>query len=581
MIKCKKCGHVAQKFEPVCPICKTEYTFTESEVQDALELARQSMKRRDYDYSLLIYKALADNGITEAEREYGIILERGSLVPRDLDCAMRYFGMAAKKQDPYSTYRYSRLARRTSDRASDFWLCCAAIYGSKDAFLPAAEYYSDTGDEETAHYYYTLAAYCDDTDAIVELAKRYYNGIGTEKDEQKAKWYMDKLTLPPLHALKLAYKLFKVKPRMPEEPHLSSRSRVLRQLIIDARRYELHETELYLTELYARDGSAEALCMLGSLYTEGRVCEVRTNEAIRLLGNALELGSAEAAKLLGDIYTEGRLTERNIDKALSYYQKSAGLGEGSAYEILGDMFYDGRLVSQNPAYAYDLYGLGAREGDENCKRKANRISLEREEKCRQAKEEEAHSPTTAFMLYALSCSMGYLPAHKALARMFEEGRGTKKNRKMAFTWYSLAAQKGDKDAYFDLGRCYAHGIGTRFDYAMAVENLTLAEKYGSKAAKEELTKLRENKKRGMLRSLYSLGVRLVYKRKFDEAISALTACAELGVKEALYVLGALYEFGLGVKTSRQKAFDYYNSAFDRGFRDPRQKYKLKILKIAR
>ena len=66
MIKCKVCGYASGKFEPACPQCKSEYSLTRIEVEDCLDEARSSMKRRDYDYSLLIYKTLADMGITQA-----------------------------------------------------------------------------------------------------------------------------------------------------------------------------------------------------------------------------------------------------------------------------------------------------------------------------------------------------------------------------------------------------------------------------------------------------------------------------------------------------------------------------------
>lgn len=581
MIKCKECGHTASKFEATCPACKKEYSLTRLEIEDSLDEARTSMKKREYEYSLLIYKTLADMGITEAEREYGSILERGAVVPRDLDGAMKYFGAAAKKNDPHSAYRYSKLAARTSDKASDFWLAFSAILGCKEAFSPVAEHYSDMGDEESAGYYFALAAHGDETDAIVTMAKRYYNGIGTERNEAFAKWYMDKLPLPPLHALKLAYKLRSVKAQIPPEPVMTSRSRILRGLIRDAKKYALDGAQVFMAELLAKDGTADALYSLAVLYAEGVGGNVRINEAVALFEEALAKGSAEAAKYLGNLYTQGKLVPRDIERALSYYRRSAGLGEGGAYEIMGDMFCEGKMVDTNVAYAIELYEQGSREGDTNCRTKAARLRDEREEYYKQAKTVEKSDPEYAFELYGASCAMGYLPAHKELARAFELGIGTKKNRRMAHLWYTLAVENGDTDSLYDLGRCYSRGIGTPFNFDEAIKVLTRARRYGSTEAEGELARLYGNKKRSMVRSLFSNGIRLIYNKKFEEAYGMLCACAEIGYPQGAYVLGCMHEFGLGVPTSRSAAFECYNKAFDAGFRDPRQSYKLKILKMAR
>ena len=581
MIRCKKCGHTASRFKAVCPVCNEKHKLTGMEIEELLGEARSSMKKREFEYSLGLYKTLADMGIAQAEREYASILERGGVLPKNPDLAMRYFGSAAKKRDPYSAYRYSRLAARSSDRASAFWLAYAAVLGCLEAYLPAAEFYSDLGDEETAGYYYSLAAHGDDTDAIVIMAKRYYSGQGAEKNESYAKWYMDKLTLPPIHALRLAYKLRSAKAQIPPEPHFTSRSRILRGLIRDAARYSLPEVQLHLGELLSSDGTADALYTLGCMYIENVGCEGRTKDGIRLLESASELGSAEAAKYLGNIYAGGKIVVRDIDRALSYYKTSGGLGEGGAYEIMGDMFAEGIMVDQNPAYAHELYELGAKEGHEGCKTKAATIRQRREELFKASRAEIKDNPEKAAALCAESCFMGYLPAHRELARMFEVGIGLKKNRKMAFTWYSMAVEKGDTDAWVDLGRCYAYGIGTTFDFDRAINALNMARRYGSAEGERELFRLLNNKKRSMTRSLLSMGVRLVYQKKFAQATEILTTAAELECREAYYVLGCLCEFGLGVPTSRQRAFEHYNKAFDMGFRDPKQAYKLKILKMGR
>ena len=581
MITCKKCGSEYEYRGSPCPTCGSEHTLTPRETRELLDEAYTAVKRRELTVATESFHLLADIGVTEAEREWAAMLERGALIPRDLDGAMKYFYRAAVKNDPYSAYRYSRLAARTSDKSSRFWLSYAAILGAKEAFPSVAEQYSDLGDEETASYYYALAAECDETDAIVTMAKRYYSGTGVPRSEEHAKWYMDRLTLPPFHALKLAYKLRGVKGKEPQRPAFSNRDAIMRALARDARRYGLHTAEFCITKMRAESADADALFVLGTLLYEGVGCEKNVSEAIACLDRAVIAGSPEAAKYLGDAFVKGIEVERDIDKAISYYKRATSLGQTDAYEAMGDIFYEGELVERDVAYAIELYERGAREGEANSRRKAAELSEKRESYFRIGRERDALDPETSFKCFAISATMGYLPAYRELAARLEIGKGAAKDRRSAFYWYEAAVKGGDLDALYDLGRCYAHGIGTAFSFDSAVDLLAKAKRYGSRPAEAELKRLYENKKRAMSRSLFSAGMRLLYQKKFSEAKELFEACSALDDPKAIYTLGCLCEFGLGTATDRDRAFELYDRAFDLKFRDPRQEYKLKILRMIR
>lgn len=581
MIKCKNCAAVTHELLSACPECGREIILSAVECDDLIDDAKRSVKKREYENAIKIYKFLAEKGVTEAERELALILERGELLPRDLDGAMKLFFSAANKNDSFSAYRYSRLAARTSDKASDFWLAYSALLGCREAFADAAEMYSDMGEERCATYYYSLAADAGDTDSIVTMAKRYYDGVGAEKSLPYAKWYMEKLTIPPLHAFKLALKLRSTSSEIPPEPIFEDYAKTVKALWRDAKKYGLDKAYLHLTELQARSGVVSAKYVLGSLYADGVGTEKDIDKAISILEEALAEGSPDAANLLGDIFVSEKYGKRDIDRAIGYYNSAAEGGEGGAYRKLGDMFAEGRLVGKNVAYAISLYEMGAERGDEECGSRADELKSLRESHYYRAKEKEGSSPEEAFENYFISTLMGYLPAHSELARCYENGIGTKKDRRLAFFWYKTATDHSDTDSLFDLGRCYAYGIGTEFNYDKAVELFALAKRYGSTRAEAELNRLYRNKGMHILTSLYSSAIRLIYKKKFAEAADILSTLADAGYPKGSYVLGCLYEFGLGVRTSRDTAFELYNSAFAKGLRDPRQYLKLKILRMAR
>ena len=138
-----------------------------------------------------------------------------------------------------------------------------------------------------------------------------------------------------------------------------------------------------------------------------------------------------------------------------------------------------------------------------------------------------------------------------------------------------------------LALCYLNGFGTNFDYKNAIKYLKLAESIGARGASAELDKLYRRKMKSMVRQLYSLSMRLIHKKKFNEAVRILTSFEAIAYPKALYTLGCLYEFGRGVeKSDRAKADKYYelaahgNPSFG-NFTDPTSKYKLIVLKMIR
>ena len=104
MIKCKKCGNPNITFDPVCIHCATEFDLNEKEAKLLLDEAADCMRKKRYDEAVDLYKFLGGVGVTEGERVFAFILERGVLVPRDLDMAMQYYYAAAKKENPSLTY---------------------------------------------------------------------------------------------------------------------------------------------------------------------------------------------------------------------------------------------------------------------------------------------------------------------------------------------------------------------------------------------------------------------------------------------------------------------------------------------
>lgn len=580
MLKCNNCGRINEYTASVCSFCGEPLGINKKEAEELFLSAKSDMKSRAYESAVEKIRALAMRKYPDAAREWGVILERGSLVPRDLDEAMKYFFIAAESGDAYAAFRHSRLAMRTSERSADFWLAVAALLGSCDAYPVAAKMYSDRGDEKTATYYYALAAECDDVEAIVTLARRYYDGTATEKNEGYARWYMDKLTIPPLYAIRLAYKLRSVKAEEPPRPELPSRDALILSLIRAAESYGLDRTAYLLATLYKEGGTPEAAFMVARLTVEGIGTKKDTAWGLRLLEEAAAMGSPDAARYLGDLFITDTDFPRDTRRALVYYKRAAELGRGDAYEALGDIFCEGKLVTRDISYAIDLYTEGAREGEENSRKKAREL-IERREGYFALAEAERTNPEKAYKCYAIAASMGHAPAYVPLGSCFEFGVGTEVCRHEAFLWYKAAAEAEVTEGIYELGRCYARGMGTAFNFKLAAENLRVAARLGVKEAKDELIRLFAAKKKHMSRALYSTAMRLLHKKNLPEARRLLEAGRALSHPAAIYTLGCLFEFGIGGECNREEAFALYNRSFELGFRDPRQRYKLRVLQMTR
>ena len=579
MIFCKNCGYEGIYTGTTCPNCKNKIQLTEEEIRELISELKKAKAASEYETVVENYKILADYGITEAEREYGKMLEKGGIVPRNLDMAMEYLSRAAKKQDPQAAYRYSRLISRMSDEYGSFWLMFSALLGCPEAYLPAAEDFAAKGMYEYSNFYYYLAAACDEVDAIVALAEKYYTGLGIEKSPEYAKWYMEKLTFPPFHAIKLAYRLRSVKAKEAPTITCPSSENLIRMLYSTAKRLGFDSARLALVGMLSDKGDIDAETELGIMYLCGIGTEKNPTEAIRALTRAAASGNKDAYMHLGRIYIDGEVTEKNPTLALNYLKKSAELGNNDAYELMADIYHDPEYEERDVAYAWELYEKAARGNNQSAKEKADKIAAARKAYFEHAEAAKLKEPHEAFKSYTISSVMGYLPATLKLAECYILGIGTKKSNAMAFDCYKEAAEKGSSEAVLALGLCYSRGIGTQFDFKLAIDMLGKAERLGHAKARGEILRLYENKKKRLSKKLYSTGMRLMYQKKFAAAAQYLEIATRFKNAKAIYTLGCLYEFGRGVECDRSKAYELYSLAIENNFSDKRSSYKLTVLRF--
>ena len=582
MYVCKKCGKEGPYLGDMCQFCGEAVIFDRSDIELARRELEDAISSKNNSRIAELYHILADSGEVDAQREYAKILSEGKHKARDYDTATEYYYRATKQNDPESAYRYSRLVGRENERTGRFFLIYSAILGYEGAFSPLADEFSAMGLEEDAHYFYYLAAESGRADTIVAMAERYYYGKGTEKSCEYAKWYMDKLNIPPIYAIKLAYKLRSYKATKPEKPTLKNYSSLLARLMREAREAGFDTAEYYLASLLAENGDEYALSRLGELLILGCGCEKNEEAGVKCLTRAAEYGSADANLILGDLYVKGDVLSRDVDRALNYYNLAAELGYYEGFERAADIYYTGVLKPKNRFLASELYEKAADLGGEDAKNKLKKMESERDEYLSLALTAQRRgSFDDAFNHAAHACDLGSAPAATLLGKYFSDGLGIEENKKTAFLWYRFAYERGEKNAIFPLAECYELGLGTNRNYDEAIRLYKIALSDGIELSRDRIDGLMKKKLGKVRRRLYSTAMRLVHKRKFKDALNYLEIARDVETPEAIYTLGCFYEFGIRVPCDKEYAFSLYEAAYAMGFRDPRANYKLKVLKMIR
>ncbi len=597
MTECPGCKTRVTYNGGVCPICGETLIITKEDIAKAKVGLADAIAKKNSAKLLAIRELLAASGDTESEREYAKYLERTDTAERDLDRAMDYYYSAAKKNDAFSAYRYSSLIARRDEGLRILWLKYSGVLGCVNAYPELAEYYSSLGDEETASYYYSLAARCDDTQSIVTMAKRYYDGIGVPKNEAYAKWELDKFTLPPISAIKLACRLYGKSAETPPPLEYEKQREHLVALAAQADKYGLNTIVYKIASILADNGEREYQTLLGILSAEGIGCERNPSAALAMLNTAAMNGSIEAMMYIADNHSkeDGYFT-KDMDSALQYYEKAMRHGHAEAYERVGDLYRDGKLSDDGTPELVDAmncYRAAGKRGLESASAKLEDMIQRRDSYYNHAMEIlSSESSVTlaeaksAYRSLIMSAAYGEIRAYRALGKCHAYGFGCEADRRLSFKYFRRAADNGDRDAYFSLGICYATGFGIAFSYDDAIQNFTLAAENPKvkDAAEAEIIKLKSRRAKKKIRGIYSYAVSLIYKKKYEKALEVLLSAKSIGHTRMLYLLGCVYEFGLGVNCDKKRAIEYYNLAAAGNatyppFIDSGASYKSKILKL--
>jgi hypothetical protein len=165
-----------------------------------------------------------------------------------------------------------------------------------------------------------------------------------------------------------------------------------------------------------------------------------------------------------------------------------------------------------------------------------------------------------------------------LARMYNSGRGVKKDESRGVYWYTKAVEHGNPEAHMFLSEMYKSGIGVQKDSVKALElKMKGIEIYKKAADKGDLDALvksasyevdKEKKDRiyqeaalkGNSRAQYIVGMACRTKNDYKTAMEWFKKSAEGGDPNAQYAIGYMYDNALGVEKNRAKAIEFFRKA---------------------
>lgn len=398
-----------------------EVSWYEKAIEHDDDLARVGLGMRylnggigfDFEKARELFETALENGCAEANYGMGILYENDAYdVERDTDKALRYFEEAAKSED-------------------SAWA----------------------------------------SNAYREISYIYKNGIGVEKDLEKALEYQTKASdISKTYFGDDIIRLGDIYDEMGESEKAK----------------ECYNEGITDLKEQGDAGSDRALCVLGAVYTNDKVIERDGTKALEYLEKAAERNNPRAFNYIGILYLNGYGVEQDYDKAMDYFEKSAELGHVDSIMYLGSMFYRGSGVSQDYEKAMNFFLLASTMGDAVALNNMGYMYCNGE---------GTESDVEKGIQYLKdAANAGEFLGLSIIGAMYYYGDLVEQDYDKAMEYFRKAVENGEShgDALNFIGLMYENGDGVETDYQIAFEYYEKAAKLGHETAKKNIRKLVDN-----------------------------------------------------------------------------------------
>ena len=340
--------------------------------------------------------------------------------------------------------------------------------------------------------------------------------------------------------------------------------------------------------LAADKGHAEAQCMIGMCYEDGKGVKKDTKEAVKWYQQAADRGNVEAMYRMGQCFTFGIGVSRSSEAAAEWYRKAAEKGHAEAQFETGACYMRQVGVKQNQSEGEKWWLKSAKQG--NRKAMFELASLyhrgyaepeipqddEKAEKWAQAAQKQGMDiakdilESIAEAKQTLkSAEKGNVTAQYKMGMYYKDGAPKK-----SVKWFTKAAKQNHLESQLELAKLYVSGKGVEEDISEAVKWYGKAAEQGNAEAGkrvEELKAIEETikaAKKGDPEAQFNLGCSYYegsdIEKNYEEAFKWMSKAAKKDLPEAQFNLGYFYFFGIGVERNASEAEEWLKKAAAQG-----------------
>ena len=397
----------------------------------------------------------ADENYKYAQYSLGGLYYHGKGVDQDHESAVALYTRSADQGFPYASFELGKMLRdgigcvknqQDSDRRF------------KEAFLGFVSL------EEQGH----------DDKLQYRLGWMLLNGVGTDKDESRAKKYFEKAA--DLGNPFACYQLAK--------------------LILSDEKAQPQEVEKALAYL-GKAVEAEnpyAAYFLGKLYEKGQHVPQNISEAVRLYTMSAEQENDFAAYRLGKLYLGGDGVLKDVESAIGWLTFAADRKNQFAEYALGTLYLKWEDVPRDIPKALEYLKRSAGQGNQFAQYRLGKIYL--------MGEDAPKDMQAALQFLTAAAEQGNQYAQYTLGKLYLIGKDVPKDKDAAVRWFTLSAAQGNIYAQFFLDHMDDFKdpsvllAGTRLLHHMSrvfSDNAPPLKPSGQRTDRKLLRKLREKK----------------------------------------------------------------------------------------
>ena len=185
-----------------------------------------------------------------------------------------------------------------------------------------------------------------------------------------------------------------------------------------------------------------AMYRLARFYGRGLGTKRDIELASTWYSRASELGHVPSMTALGKMYEFGDGPAQNLAEALRFYRLAGDAGDAQAMTSLGFLFAEGKGVAKSEKRAKHWYGKAAKAGDTRAMFNLALILLA------EKRNRKAWREAVAWLNKA--AEKGHTSAKRELAVLYDEGRGVRRNPRLAAKYLLEAFGAGSRRAAFDI-----------------------------------------------------------------------------------------------------------------------------------